>query len=204
MYYTETIFYDEEKTNINSITTFSNGVKNGLYTSFHKNGNIWIKCIYLNNKLDGLYTKYNENGYKEIECEYKQNVLHGSFTSYDYKLKLKYVCNYEYGKLHGNSIIYYLIPNLDDIYPILVIMNYKNGIIDGFYKEFTTKGICIKDAFYNDGKLDGIYEEYDKNSQIILYRFYENNQITREINYKQNENNKSFTKVLLDKINSFI
>lgn len=182
-----------------SETSFTNGIKNGKCTTWYENGNIESISTYINDKLEGIYKKFNINGNLEYECEYIQNVLHGIYITYNYKSLIKSVKNYEYGKLHGTCIVYYLKPNNDDIYPILAIMNYTNGILDGIYKEFNTKGVLIKECVYNNGKYNGVYQEFDKCGYPTLYKLFNNDIIKIEHNYTINDNN-SFTDLIIDKI----
>ena len=36
-------------------------MRNGLFTNFHRNGNISSQCIYKDDCIDGLYQQFDEN-----------------------------------------------------------------------------------------------------------------------------------------------
>ena len=49
------------------------GQKNGLYVSFYSNGQLEIKCTYINGKKDGPYEEYFEDGRLLEKCVYQND-----------------------------------------------------------------------------------------------------------------------------------
>ena len=71
-YYLDTIIKNEfEDRVLLQRTTFKKGIKNGLYESFHPNGQLESKGNYKNGNLDGLYEYYYGDGQLESKVCYK-------------------------------------------------------------------------------------------------------------------------------------
>lgn len=54
------------------------GIRNislGPYISYHDNGTLHIKCMYINGKLNGEYICYDENGIVKIHALYDHGVM---------------------------------------------------------------------------------------------------------------------------------
>ena len=51
--------------------SFKNGKREGLWVSYHKNGNIGIKEIYKDGKRDGFYKMYYQNGQLKMKGNLK-------------------------------------------------------------------------------------------------------------------------------------
>ena len=43
---------------------------NGIYKSYHENGQLWHEVNYIDDKMNGIYKKYYENGQLESEVNY--------------------------------------------------------------------------------------------------------------------------------------
>ena len=71
-YYLDTILKNEfEDRVLLQRTIFKKGIKNGLYESFHPNGQLESKGNYKNGNLDGLYEYYYGDGQLESKVCYK-------------------------------------------------------------------------------------------------------------------------------------
>ena len=75
--------------------------------------------------------------------------------------------NYKNNKLHG-TVAKFLNGNLAQE------SNYKEGILDGVYKEFHRSGSIQKEINYKNGKLDGPFRYYDENGKVNLQYNYKN------------------------------
>ena len=73
------------------------------------------------------------------------------------------------GKLNGTSIYYYpggIITNRE--------VNYKNGLLDGSYKNFSRKGNIISETNYKNNKKDGEVKLFSKRGKLISHLIYKN------------------------------
>ena len=57
--------------------SFKDGKREGIWLSYHKNGNIGIKEIYKDGKRDGFYEMYYENGQLLVKGNYKDGSRDG-------------------------------------------------------------------------------------------------------------------------------
>jgi len=76
-------------------------IKNGLYRSWHENGQKWIESTYRDGKLEGLYQRFYDNGQKMVECTYRDGKEEGLYQELWEKGQKSIECNYRYGKLEG-------------------------------------------------------------------------------------------------------
>ncbi|NMA32781.1 MAG: hypothetical protein GX944_02520 [Alphaproteobacteria bacterium] len=91
------------------------GRKNGLYNSFTKNGQLWIKSNYKDDKLHDKYLKYYENGKLAEKSNYLNGKLHGNYLIYhDGGYQLREESNYKDGNKHGKCLTYYVTGQLKE------------------------------------------------------------------------------------------
>lgn len=58
--------------------------------------------------------------------------------------------------------------------PGSIVCNYKNGLLDGYYREYFSNGYIMKSFNYKDGLLDGAYKEYYVDGFLHTSRTYKN------------------------------
>ena len=87
--------------------SFKNGKREGLWVSYHKNGNIGIKEIYKDGKRDGFYEMYYEYGQLLDKGNYKNRSRDGLWETYYESGQLWYTSNYKDGGLNGLQVEYY-------------------------------------------------------------------------------------------------
>jgi len=87
-------------------TTWKNGVREGLYTSYEGPGSSGQAGNYVNGQKDGLWTFYYSNGEFE-KTTWKNGVRDGPYTSYEGPGSTGYVGNYVNGQKSGLWIFYY-------------------------------------------------------------------------------------------------
>lgn len=119
-----------------------NGMIQGLYKEYHRDGKIKLETEFVDNKKNGKCAKYYKN-------RYHQNIIEKMFYIDD-KLngKLEKTCN-------GNTF---------------QIKTYVNGKLDGLYEynNFDYKITC----FYKDGKKHGEYKKYVNNQLIKECKYF--------------------------------
>lgn len=169
-------FYNHHN-NLVKIENYKGGLKNGKWTTFYENGKIQIEVNYLNDKKngreihyddkeniisessylngskisvekDGSIIKYNDQGDIISKGFYKDGKLHGLKIEYSiYKGKLL-EAYYKDGILHGQYIEY----NWDDLpgyESIHVKGNHRDGVKDGLWIYYDTRGKIIDEIEYN-------------------------------------------------------
>ena len=89
--------------------TYVDEKEEGVWEYYYENGQLWKKCTYQNGEKDGLYAAYYENGQLGEKCFYKNGRKDGPYISYreDGRLDTKYT--YKDGKrLSGQEAKTYL------------------------------------------------------------------------------------------------
>jgi antitoxin component YwqK of YwqJK toxin-antitoxin module len=80
-------------------TEWKNGLQEGDYEVFFKNGEPYMQCKYSEGKRNGLCLSYFKNGRVEMEAHYKNNLRHGEWKFYNNEGDHLYTLKYEEGKL---------------------------------------------------------------------------------------------------------
>lgn len=75
VYYSGTQLFKEEM-------TFREGILNGIYISYYKNGNIKRKGEYKDGKLNGSWQSWTSDGDKIYEVHYQNDTLSGNYISW--------------------------------------------------------------------------------------------------------------------------
>ncbi|MFN3916217.1 MAG: toxin-antitoxin system YwqK family antitoxin [Flavobacteriales bacterium] len=91
----EKIFYGDPDQSLFEINTYKNGLKNGQWKQYYKNGKILAIGTYRDDNFEGKVTYYYSSGTVDEEGAYKNAVKNGYWKKYD-----------EDGKLLGK--VYYL------------------------------------------------------------------------------------------------
>lgn len=112
-----------ENGNLLQILHLSNGMLNGLATTWFENGKIKSEGNYNNNLENGLWTFWYENGVKKIELETKDGNNHGKFTKW-----------YENGQMSTTG-------------------SYFNGLQDGVWSFWSFTGVLVSVEKYKMGEL---------------------------------------------------
>lgn len=82
--------------------SLDNGLINGPYKEWHKNGKNYIKCNYNKGTKDGEYVKWHESGELDEKCIYLNGKLNGPRESY-YNGEISSISYYLNGELHGET-----------------------------------------------------------------------------------------------------
>ncbi len=79
-------------------TFYQNGIRSGVFTTYHQNGQKCICSMYSNNNIEGVYNKYYENGQLSEHSNFKNGRLHGECRTYDEDGLVNYATFYFQGK----------------------------------------------------------------------------------------------------------
>ena len=141
-----------DKNIIRQIGNYHNGLLNGTFIRYGKNGKALEYAIYVNGKKHGFYREYDEVTGKIIyEGIFKEGLRDGAFRSFYREGQIKRVVRYTRDMLNGPSREFY---NNGQIRRIL---NYNFGIIDGRYQSFDLDGNNVIDINIDMGKYKGMF-----------------------------------------------
>lgn len=117
---------------------------------------------------NGTWVIYQgEGGYPAKIASYVNGKYNGPYVEFDGFGQISLRASYKNNQLHGN-VAKFTNGNL------VQESTYKNGILDGVYKEYSRSGGIQKEINYKEGKLDGPFRYYDENGKINLEYNYKN------------------------------
>lgn len=117
---------------------------------------------------NGAWVSYQgEGGYPAKIASYVNGVYNGPYFEFDGFGQLLLSASYKNNKLHG-TVTKFLNGNLAQE------SNYKEGILDGIYKEYSRSGSIQKEINYKNGKLDGLFRYYDESGKVTIEYMYKN------------------------------
>jgi len=94
---TEQKFYPDGR--VAEEINWKNGLKNGVWKQFFRNGQLKSTATYVNDKLDGEFMTYFSDGTKHVEGVYRQDIPDGEWKRYDEKGKLLSTIRYAGGTI---------------------------------------------------------------------------------------------------------
>ena len=152
-YYLDTIIKNEfEERVLLQRTTFEKGIKNGLYESFHLNGQLKVKENFKDGYRDGLVEGYDKNGQLIRRNNYKNGKFHGVQERFSESGVLEELENYKNEKLHGVQDSY--------LEGRLQFRSYwTDGELDGDPELYDETGSLISHDFLSDVVLPPPLEE---------------------------------------------
>lgn len=117
---------------------------------------------------NGTWVIYQgEGGYPAKIESYVNGKYNGPYVEFDGFGQISLRASYKNNQLHG-KVTKFMNGNLAQE------SNYKNGVLDGVYKEYNRSGGIQKEINYKDGKLDGPFRYYDENGKVNLEYNYKN------------------------------
>jgi antitoxin component YwqK of YwqJK toxin-antitoxin module len=156
--------FQNTKTNslVQSIT-FSQGLREGLTTSFHPNSSKHIEAEYRSNRLNGFYKEYDRTGALKTEMVFNDSVTVGPYReyyaregqpSYVNPKQVKVEGQFVNGKRHGKWVTFY---NTGDL---AVIQTYENGKVEGPHIEYDQDGGIILQVNYKNDVPNGQFTRF--------------------------------------------
>ena len=145
------------------------GTSNQIAVKKDATGNILEEGITDSKGLkNGTWVTYQgEGGYPAKIASYVNGKYNGPYVEFDGFGQILLRACYKNNQLHGN-VAKFTNGNL------VQESNYKNGVLDGVYKEYSRSGGIQKEINYKEGKLDGPFRYYDENGKINLEYNYKN------------------------------
>jgi len=147
-----TYFYESSK--VKAIIKH-NEIETGRSVAFfyHENGQVMSYGIYRNMKKDSVWVNYTPAG------------------------KLSTTETFKNDKLHGVTNVYFVTKELEGRQPVVATSKtYKNGVLEGEYKEFFINGKTKLRGNYKNNVQDGPWEEFHLNGKRASTHRYLNGQ----------------------------
>ena len=172
------------------VTFFKNGVKDGKCRHHAKDGRIIAFKIYKNGVIFSTdrFNRFDKNGEKDgVWKEFYESLIvkeegpwvggkkHGVFRSYDKRGNLLEIKRYEYGELVVDEEMLDPTEVIKTHFPNGIIRTetvYKNGVKNGIFREYNSKGEIIDGGVFYNGFLNkkGILDkEGRKQGEWIIY-----------------------------------
>ena len=128
-----------------SIETICKNHKYTEYQEWYENGNQYMKCSFLEGKLNGFHELWYSNGTKKKECYYQNGLLNGQYIEYYSTGKIKLQCMFIKGEKHGIYQEWFFNAGI-----VFIKCFYSKGKLDGLYQKWNTKGKKILEVHYKD------------------------------------------------------
>ena len=165
---------------------YNKSKKDGEWTYYSDDGQIYVKINYKNGLKYGKSISYSPNYFfkrwlgikqkKEAELNYKDNELDGIQTYFNDEENIEKRENYNNGNLDSIRTYY-------NDGPLYTEENYKNGKLDG-EKSYYHSGQLESERRYKNGEIEGEYITFFKSGQIATKCNYTNgNEIERKTYY---------------------
>jgi antitoxin component YwqK of YwqJK toxin-antitoxin module len=140
--------------NLKRVCRLSNGLRNGLCTSYYENGSKASVNTYVNDTLHGNSVYFHRNGTLNCEVHFEHGQKSGVVHYYDSLGKRYQTSTFLYGRLEGPSYSYY---------PTGIVkmkITYHRNRREGYYVFFDETGkIKRKETYSADRRID--VTEYD-------------------------------------------
>lgn len=132
--------YFRENGTVEAIITFSEDGKVGRSKMFHNSGYLMARGKYINQQKDSIWLYFDDRG------------------------TISYQEKYENGKLNGQTVYYY--QPRDGKLPVARYEYYKDGVLNGEFKEFHENMNVKMEGVYKDGNLHGTVRHYHPNGKV--------------------------------------
>lgn len=134
----------------------------------HPSGDIFEDGFVYNGQKVGTWTSYYpDDGYIQNISNYHNGVLMGPFLEFDERGRLNKHYTYENNLLSGQFASFKNGRLTNKV-------EYLNGKLNGFSREYNTKSVLIKEAHYKDDVLDGEVNSYNDEGKLVLQYIYKN------------------------------
>lgn len=172
---------------VTSELTYENGLLNGSFKTYYKNGQLHEEGTYKNASnrdaiqfRDGIYRSYDEQGNLYMESEYKDGKPASNYTQsseeQDYIRELKYQserCKNQNGE---NKVFF-------NAGPVMTKFICKDGKLNGLYEEYYLSGSIRSRLMYVDGNREGQFQVFFESGKIETEGTYKNDKPIETFKY---------------------
>ena len=136
----------------------------GKFIYYRKNGSVEAVIIFSENGKVGRSTMYHNSGYVMAKGKYINQQKDSIWLYFDDRGYISYQEKYANGKQNGQSVYYY--QPRDGKLPVARYEYYKNGVLDGEFKEYHENMNLKTEGNYKDGNLHGMVKHYHGNGKL--------------------------------------
>ncbi len=129
-------------------------LKHGRYTYFDERGNKRKEGWYSFGLKAGMWTTYHPNGQIDRHCEYVNDARNGWCIRLDDEGRLERAAQYQKGEKHGKYVTYYDNGNKH------TVRHYKFGDLNGPARSYNSHGKLIFEYTYKDGQKHGLWRQW--------------------------------------------
>jgi len=125
-----------------------NGLKNGTWTTYHTdNGRVETITSYINGKKNGIYLEFTNRGQVELRASYTDDVYDGKYAAYKFGTRPVKEVDYKMGKIDGFYREYHTSNG-----KLQKEIAYKDGVQHGMFRQFNDEEKLIMEYEYADGE----------------------------------------------------
>jgi len=155
-----------------SESPYLNGMKNGRDRGYYSTGEDLYSYISVNGLREGEYKVWHKNGQLKERTNYKlgaENGLHEYFNDLGYVTNAYAVKD---GHRHGKSTSYY-----EGTWVLEVVVTYSNGLANGMTTWYNVDGSLEQEKMRKGGKDNGLTTWYFPNGKVAGTAMYKNDAI---------------------------
>ena len=139
----------------------------GMYTSYHSNGQVSIKGTYQSGKKEGIWEEFFESGRIKTKKKYHLSKEIGESFEYYENGQISAQCYYNQNhQMDGRVLTYYENGNLE------AQLEFTDGKKNGNFIEYNEAGVAIITGSYKNDKKDSIWIRKNDNSVMIQKKIY--------------------------------
>jgi len=145
---------------------FKDGKKEGLWKTYHENGQLNVEGNFKDAKKDGLWKMYNKNGQLRYEGNWKDAKKEGLSKTYYENGQLESEGNWKDGNQEELWKTYHENGQLKSE------GNLKEGKENGITKIYQENGQLKEEINWREGKQEGVSKIYHKNGQLEVEEYW--------------------------------
>lgn len=138
----------------------SDGKKTGTWKDYYSDGELFSELTYENGVAEGFYKAYFKNGKLKTFNDTKNDKIHGLARDYFFDGTLRAETSYKDGKAEGPAKVFYAINT------IRYELNYSNNLLNGPVTEYYSDGLLKMKGNYKNGEMDGEFLYYWPNGKL--------------------------------------
>lgn len=152
---------------------FKDGKPVGTFTYYYPSNKVMAIIKHQEGSTRSVAYYYHENGSLMSYGIFRNEVKDSVWINFGPSERLSSTETYVNGQLSGKKVVYFIPEDPSDKSQIVsAVYIYKNGVLDGEFKEFHRNGAKKTVGQYVNGKRDGVWNMYHINGrQAHLYRY---------------------------------
>jgi antitoxin component YwqK of YwqJK toxin-antitoxin module len=151
---------------------FKDNVPYGKFVYYYEDGSVEAVIHFYDNGKLTRSQMYHHSGYMMAQGKYVNKEKDSTWVYYDDRGIISYQESYKLGKLDGQKV-YFFEPK-DNNLRVARYEYYKNGVLNGEFKEYYENSKLKQEGNYRDGNIDGVVKHYypsGKIQKVCRYRY---------------------------------